>query len=726
VSVELPVEALMQRDLLECAPSLSVRQAAARMHQARCGSMLVVNDGKAVGIWTESDALSGPWLSIDDLERPLSAFMSAPVKTISAQASVGEAARKFRLAGVQHLLVNGEDDCPLGIISQTDVVSSQGAGLPSMNVASLVPGVPACVDAKTSFADVRQLMRTLDQDCVVVRAEQGYGIVTLRDVVGAIGAGRIGASAGELASFPLLTIRRDATLFQARNLFFRNRIRHLGVLDEQQALTGLLSFRDLFDSIEQDYVNALLPVLERQTEKLLAAQQQLLRQASLTDAVLNALPINVFVKDDGGRLIIANEMTAQTIGRPLAEIIGRSDAQIFPDDVARPLIDIDERVRRSGQTVIGEELLADGRTLLGQKRMIEVDGVALLVGASMDVSEWKRADALMVSDHHVLELIAGGSELPLVLDALCRRMEMHLPGALCSILLVDVDGVHLRHGAAPSLPPGFLSALDGVPLEPAAGFCGAAVASGEPVIVENIASSPLWASYVDLTSQYGLRACWATPFFSATRQVLGAFAIYYRQPQCPGDKDLKVIAHATRLASVAVERWQQISELKRLASTDQLTGLGNRAHFMDSAAAELRRSDRFRRELTMLMIDLDFFKRINDRHGHAAGDEALRVFSKVLVRETRAFDLLGRIGGEEFAVVLTETGSDAGLQIAERLRSAVEAASFVFQESGPIRFTVSIGAALLQSGDNLDSLLARADGALYRAKHAGRNRVECG
>jgi len=726
LSIDLPVGQFMQRDLLECAPSTSVRDAAARMHAAQCGSILVVDAGQTVGIWTETDAIAGSWRSEGDLERPVADFMSAPVQSIAAQTTLGEAARRFRLAGVRHFLVNDAQAGAVGIISQTDVVSNQRDGLPSRNVASLIPGVPLCVDAATSFGDVRQLMRERRLDCVVVRCDQGYGIITRRDVVGALGAAKIDASAGELASFPLLTIGRDGTLFQARRLFSRNRIRHLGVLDDQHALCGLLSFRDVFDKIEHEYVNALLPELERQTERLLQAQHQLVRQASLTDAILNALPISVFVKDEEGRLIIANEMTARAIGRPVAEIIGRSDADMFPPDVAGPMIADDEKVRSAKRTLIREEVLADGRTLLGQKRMVEVDGAALLVGASMDVSQWKRADALMVSSHHVLELIAGGSELPAVLDALCQRVEMHLPGAQCTIVLLADDGAHLRHGAAPSLPAGYSLAVDGVPVGLATGASGSAIFLHEQVIVDELGSSPLWAGQSDLASQYGLRSCWSTPFFSASGKILGAFAIYFRQPRRPADGDLDVIAHATRLASVAVERWQQIADLKRLATTDLLTGLRNRAHFMDSAAAELRRSDRFSRQLVMLMIDLDFFKLINDRYGHAAGDEALRVFSKVLISETRAFDLLGRVGGEEFAVVLSETGSEAGVQIAERLRQAVEASSFVFRDSAPIRFTVSVGVALCRAGDSLDSLLARADDALYRAKHAGRNRVELG
>ena len=726
MSIDLPVDQFMQRELLECAPALSVREAAARMHAAQCGSVLVVEAGQPVGIWTETDAIAGAWLSIDDLARPVADFMSAPVQSIAAQATLGEAARRFRQAGVRHLLVNDARGCRLGIVSRTDVVSNQGAALPSRGVASLIAGVPVCVDAAISFAEVRQLMRKLSLDSVVVRSDQGYGIITLRDVVGALGAGRLAVNAGELASFPLLTIGRDGTLFQARRLFSRHRIRHLGVLDDQQVLSGLLSFSDVFDNIEHEYVDALLPELEAQTAQLLQAQRQLVRQVSLTEAILNALPISVFVRDGQGRLIIANEMTARTIGRPLAEIIGRTDAEVPPPEVARSMTRDDDQVRLAKQTLIGEEVQRDGRTFLTQKRMVEVDGAALLVGASMDVSEWKRADALLVGEHHVLDLIAGGSELPVVLDALCQRMELLLPGARCTVLLLADDGGHLRHGAAPSLPADYAQAIDGVPFGAEAESRGSAVFPGEPEIVEDLSSSPRWAAHADLASRYGLRCCRSAPFYSASRQVVGVFAIYNRQSPVHGDSDAEVITHAARLAALAIERWQQISGLQRLATTDLLTGLRNRAHFMDGAAAELRRTDRFKRELTMLMIDIDFFKLINDRHGHAAGDEALRVFSGVLVSQTRAFDLLGRIGGEEFAVVLSETGSEAGVQIAERLRQAVEASSFVFHDSAPIRFTVSVGVALCLPDDSLDSLLARADDALYRAKHAGRNRVEVG
>lgn len=726
MSIDRPVGDFMQRELLECTPSTPAGEAAARMRDARCGSILIIENGVPLGIWTESDALGGVWQHAGDLEQPISLFMKSPVHTIPAQISLGEASRRFREERVRHLLVIDADGRHVGMISQTDIVRHQGVAffLRARQVASVIHEAPLCVAADTSFTRLRELMIERHQDALIVMRGSELGIITPRDVIGALGARRVGVLAGDLASFPLQTIRRDATLFQARDLFAQNRIRHLGVVDDTDALVGLLSFRDILDNVEHEYVHDLLTQLEEQTQKLKITQHEFARQASLNEAILNALPINVFVKDEDGRLIVANEMMARTIGRPLNELLGRSNAELFSGELAHRLNADDARVRGGKETLIREEQLDDGRILLAEKCLVEVDGQALLIGASMDVTDWKRADALMVSSHHVLELIAAGDELPTVLDTLCRQIESHLPGALCSVLLLDADGTHLRHGAAPHLPQAYSRALDGVAIGEAVGACGTAAHRGEQVIVDDIAASPLWADYHTLADTHGLRACWSTPFFSSQRKVLGTFAIYYRQPRRPAPIELAVIAHAARLASIAVERWQQISELRRLATTDQLTGLRNRAYFMDSAEVELRRNERFGHSAGALMADLDHFKRVNDQYGHAAGDEALRFFSRVLCETTRKVDLIGRIGGEEFAVLLPETGREEALQVAERLRAAVEAGSFDFAGT-TIRFTVSVGVSIRQgSDDTLDRLLARADDALYAAKHGGRNRVE--
>lgn len=168
--------------------------------------------------------------------------------------------------------------------------------------------------------------------------------------------------------------------------------------------------------------------------------------------------------------------------------------------------------------------------------------------------------------------------------------------------------------------------------------------------------------------------------------------------------------------------------LRRLSITDSLTGSYNRRHFFDEAQREMERAQRYARPFSVLLMDLDYFKQINDTHGHMTGDEVLRRFVSTCQRLLRGCDVLGRLGGEEFAVLLPETDRDGAATLAERIRAAV-AQMAVDSERGPLRVTVSIGVAgCAASGAtarcSVDDLLSVADKALYRAKSAGRNRVE--
>lgn len=173
------------------------------------------------------------------------------------------------------------------------------------------------------------------------------------------------------------------------------------------------------------------------------------------------------------------------------------------------------------------------------------------------------------------------------------------------------------------------------------------------------------------------------------------------------------------------ERKAMEIELQRLATTDELTGAATRRHFLDLAGQELRRARRFQHPLSVLVFDIDHFKPVNDRFGHAAGDTVLRAVSESVRRGLREVDTFGRIGGEEFAVVLPETEGPSAALAGERVRRAVAATLHGVEGLGPV--TVSIGVAELASSDEgLQDIMDRADNALYRAKRLGRNRVEIG
>ena len=167
---------------------------------------------------------------------------------------------------------------------------------------------------------------------------------------------------------------------------------------------------------------------------------------------------------------------------------------------------------------------------------------------------------------------------------------------------------------------------------------------------------------------------------------------------------------------------EKAAMLETLAKTDPLTGLYNRRHFLETLDAEWSRFQRYYRSVSVLMLDIDHFKSVNDRYGHAVGDAAIRAVAAACLDGKRKSDIVGRLGGEEFAVLLPETSLSRARTVAERIRRHVMGAQIV---AGQIQFgvTVSIGiaeAAVSMSG--IDALMSAADHALYQAKAEGRNR----
>jgi diguanylate cyclase (GGDEF)-like protein len=172
-----------------------------------------------------------------------------------------------------------------------------------------------------------------------------------------------------------------------------------------------------------------------------------------------------------------------------------------------------------------------------------------------------------------------------------------------------------------------------------------------------------------------------------------------------------------------IDRARLTSRYRDLANSDVLTGVASRGHFLERAEARFRQAHSELRALAVLLIDIDHFKAINDGHGHQVGDLVLQQVSATIAGALREVDLLGRIGGEEFAVLLPDAALEDALIVAERVRRSV-ARSTCVQERDELRVTVSIGCAVRKPGDTrFEAVLRRADLAMYAAKHAGRDRV---
>jgi len=201
-------------------------------------------------------------------------------------------------------------------------------------------------------------------------------------------------------------------------------------------------------------------------------------------------------------------------------------------------------------------------------------------------------------------------------------------------------------------------------------------------------------------------------------------ADYLVKGQLTPDSLHRAIANAIEKAALRRRLAEKQAELERLAVTDDLTGIKNRRAVLARLDEEIERTRRYGSGLSVLLADIDHFKEVNDRFGHLVGDELLRAVAGVMAQSLRASDHVGRYGGEEFLIVLPETGLAAAGKLAERLRAGVAGLSVRPGGGEPVEVTVSVGGAeLVESDEDADSLVARADAALYRAKQRGRNQV---
>ncbi len=289
--------------------------------------------------------------------------------------------------------------------------------------------------------------------------------------------------------------------------------------------------------------------------------------------VIDTIPGMVWSGLPDGTFDFVNEPWLRYLGCSWEELSARGGlvSVVHPDDVEESVARW-EATRAAGRHTDHELRMrgADGQYRWFLTRALplrdDLGNIIKWYGTATDIEDRKRAEMLLGGEKRLLEMIARGDSRALILDALCRHVEELASGCLSSILLLDPNTNRLRHGAAPSLPAEYSEAIDGLVIGPSVGSCGTAAYRGEPVIVSDIATDPLWADYRELALAHELRACWSTPILSSAGKVLGTFAIYYREPHSLNPQDSNVIGQITHLASIALERAQAAQALQQQAN----------------------------------------------------------------------------------------------------------------------------------------------------------------
>lgn len=304
------------------------------------------------------------------------------------------------------------------------------------------------------------------------------------------------------------------------------------------------------------------------------------------------------------------------------------------------------------------------------------------------------------------------------------RISPHAEGAALAAEVVRYLDRIMRAPLPPAVPPDRLAGVEGL-----------------PVLAEALGKMRFFAERLaggDLSGELAVRGAFAGSLkmlqanlrhvaWQASRVAQGDFS---QRVDFMGDFSTAFNAMVQELDRTLTALRASELKYRQLAITDSLTGLYNLRYFFTIAEKEFRRALRHRRPAAVIMLDIDNFKSINDRHGHAVGDTVLREFARVLGRSLRGADVLARYGGEEFIVLLPETGCDPAVAVAEKLKKGVEGC-FIGLESGCLNITASFGVSCfevfagnrLTASDIMEQVVKRADQALYQSKNTGKNRV---
>jgi signal transduction histidine kinase len=444
------------------------------------------------------------------------------------------------------------------------------------------------------------------------------------------------------------------------------------------------------------------------------------------------LPLSVWCVEDptdarSATLVAYNPTAERSAGVSLAHGIGKSAEELFPRAMDTELSELLTQVAASGKPA---ELPAF-RFLSGERQWRTVSMLAFplpgkCVGlASEDISLQDGARRLLAAERHVLELVASDARLDEVLANIVLAIEEHAPSTIASILLLDEQGTHVVHGAAPHLPDEYSRAVDGQPIGPANGSCGTAAFLRRAVFVSDIETDPLWSAYRHLALRFGLRACSSTPIMTSDERVLGTFALYYRERRTPSREDLELIARATHLAGIAIERRQLDDRTRALsahleaAREDERTAVAREIH------------DDLGQALTALKMDVAWIERRN-RQASSLDRESLSQKLRAMSQMTdEIIDRVRRIAAGLRPGVLDDLGLSAAIEWqASEFQQRANTTCVVRSEIEQARFEHKVSTAIFRifqealtnvarhaQASRVDVLLSRAQGVLRLQVH---------
>ncbi|MBU2972208.1 diguanylate cyclase [Pseudoalteromonas sp. C2R02] len=418
--------------------------------------------------------------------------------------------------------------------------------------------------------------------------------------------------------------------------------------------------------------------------------EQLKKQLRLLENILTNVGAFIYAKDLNGCYVYANQAVLDLFNRPLNEVLGKDDSHFFDLPLSKQLKANDNKVISQGATIENEEtnvVKETGQTHIYRtiKKPLFNDSQKIIgmCGISTDITEEKKLQKIIRHQKQLLDTVLDNVDAHIYMKNLQREL-LYVNNKTAKLFGYPVDEIIGK------------KENDILPAEIADHFY-----QSDKKVFETNEKQVIDEEVIDEEgNQY---------------RYLSIKVPYNREGELPA---------LIGFSSDVTELYQLKEQFKKQANTDPLTELYNRRFFIEQAEKEFNRTCRHSNSLSLISFDIDHFKNINDKYGHPAGDQVLIQLAKALQPVIRNEDILARIGGEEFCLLLPETPIDVANQVAERIRNTLANMTVKGDWQGEISITVSLGVTSLKAkDDSFEQLFKRADKALYNAKNNGRDQV---
>jgi c-di-GMP-specific phosphodiesterase len=330
------------------------------------------------------------------------------------------------------------------------------------------------------------------------------------------------------------------------------------------------------------------------------------------------------------------------------------------------------------------------------------------------LSETDRLRLELRQQQHALERIARGESVAETLTELCHNVERRYPDSFCTILTVDRAAGVLRHAASPSLPRDFADQIDGLPVGDGMAACGTAAGRGTVVIVDDVFADPLTDTFHDLATRFDLASVWSHPLLTPGGEVLGTFAVYRREPHTPDAEELAFVANAGNLAALAIDRARSEVTLQAAANLDPLTGLPNRARFLELLGHKLQLPGR---RLGVIFLEVDRYQQLADSVGYLTADQVLIEISNRLQKVLSEHGVVSRFGVYRFTAMVTVRDTASLQVLADKVLAEISQPLDV--EGVELFMTASVGCVTNRPGADAYALVSDAHSAMHAARSAG-------